>query len=70
MKNVIIKNFLKQFKEKFEIIENDEALALSLIHIYNPYPHHNPKVLFDESAMTWGAAMHAQCAFEWLRNHK
>ena len=30
----------------------------------NPYPHHNPKVLFDESAMTWGAAMHAQCAFE------
>ena len=35
-----------------------------------PYPHHNPKVLFDESAMTWGAAMHAQCAFEWLRNHK
>ena len=36
----------------------------------NPYPHHNPKVLFDESAMTWGTAMHAQCAFEWLRNHK
>lgn len=36
----------------------------------NPYPHHNPKVLFDESAMTWGAAMHAQCAFEWLKNHK
>ena len=36
----------------------------------NPYPHHNPKVLFDESSMTWGAAMHAQCAFEWLRNHK
>lgn len=36
----------------------------------NPYPHHNPKVLFDESAMTWGAAMHTQCAFEWLRNHK
>ena len=36
----------------------------------NPYPHHNPKVLFDESAMTWGAAMHAQCAFKWLRNHK
>lgn len=36
----------------------------------NPYPHHNPKVLFDESAMTWGAAMHAQCAFEWLKKHK
>ena len=27
MKNVIIKNFLKQFKEKFEIEENDEALV-------------------------------------------
>ena len=36
----------------------------------NPYPHHNSKVLFDESAMTWGAAMHAQCAVEWLKNHK
>ncbi len=36
----------------------------------NPYPHHNPRVLFDESAMPIGAAMHAQCAFEWLRNHK
>lgn len=36
----------------------------------NPYPHHNPKVLFDESAMTWGASMHAQCAVEWLKNHK
>ena len=36
----------------------------------NPYPHHNPKVLFDENAMPVGAAMHAQCAFEWLKNHK
>ncbi len=36
----------------------------------NPYPHHTPKVLFDESAMTWGASMHAQCAVEWLKNHK
>lgn len=36
----------------------------------NPYPHHNPRVLFDESAMVWGATMHAQCAFEWLKNHK
>ena len=36
----------------------------------NPYPHHNPKVLFDESALTWGASMHAQCAVEWLKNHK
>lgn len=36
----------------------------------NPYPHHNPRVLFDENAMPLGAAMHAQCAFEWLKNHK
>ena len=36
----------------------------------NPYGHHNPNVLFDEKAIPWGAAMHAQCAFEWLKNHK
>ena len=36
----------------------------------NPFGHHNPKVLFDEKALPWGAAMHAQCAFEWLKNHK
>ena len=35
----------------------------------NPYPHHNPKVLFNEDCLPLGAAMHAQCAFEWLRNH-
>ena len=35
----------------------------------NPYPHHNPKVLFDEKAMPYGAAIHAQCAFNWLKNH-
>ena len=36
----------------------------------NPYGHHNPRVLFDEKSLPWGAAMHAQCAFEWLKNHK
>lgn len=35
----------------------------------NPFPHHNPKVLFDEKCMPYGAAMHAQCAFNWLKNH-
>lgn len=35
----------------------------------NPYQHHNPKVLFNEDCMTLGAAMHAQCAFEWLKHH-
>lgn len=35
----------------------------------NPFPHHNPGVLFDERAMPYGAALHAQCAFAWLKNH-
>ncbi|KAK8886649.1 hypothetical protein M9Y10_042115 [Tritrichomonas musculus] len=35
----------------------------------NPYPHHNPRVLFNEDCLTLGAAMHAQCAFEWLKHH-
>lgn len=35
----------------------------------SPYPHHNPRVLFDEKAMPLGAAIHAQCAFEWLKNN-
>lgn len=36
----------------------------------NPYPHHNPGVLFSEDAMPLGAAIHAQCAFQWLKNHQ
>lgn len=35
----------------------------------NPFGHHNPRVLFNEDCMTYGAAMHAQAAFEWLKNH-
>lgn len=35
----------------------------------NPYPHHNPKVLFDEKCLPYGAAIHAQCAFNWLKKH-
>ena len=35
----------------------------------NPYPHHNPGVLFSEDALTLGAAIHAQCAFQWLKNN-
>ena len=31
------------------------------------YPHHNPNVLFDERALATGAALYANCAFEWLR---
>ncbi len=36
----------------------------------NPYPHHSPKVLFHEDALVYGAAIHAQCAFCWLRDHR
>lgn len=28
--------------------------------------HHNPGVLFDESVMPYGAAIHASCAYNWL----
>ena len=34
-----------------------------------PHGHHNPGVLFDEKALAYGAAVHAQCAFEWLKHH-
>lgn len=35
----------------------------------NPYQHHNPGVVFNEDAMPFGAAIHAQCAMNWLSNH-
>ena len=35
----------------------------------NNFPHHNSKVLFSEDALPFGAAIHAQCAFNWLKNH-
>jgi metal-dependent amidase/aminoacylase/carboxypeptidase family protein len=34
------------------------------------YPHHNPNVLFDERALATGAALYANCAFEWLRQSR
>lgn len=33
------------------------------------YPNHNPNVQFNEDCLPLGAAMYAQCAYEWLRNH-
>ena len=30
-------------------------------------PHHNPNVVFDEGSLASGAALYANCAFEWLR---
>lgn len=31
------------------------------------YPPHNPKITFNEEALPIGAALHAQCAFEYLK---
>lgn len=36
----------------------------------NPYPLHNPGVQFDEDVMVLGAAVHAQCTYNWLKNNK
>lgn len=33
-------------------------------------PMHNNKVVFNEDIMVTGAAMHAYCAIEWLKNNK
>lgn len=35
----------------------------------NPYPLHHPGVQFNEGVLPLGAAIHAQCAFQWLKNH-
>lgn len=34
------------------------------------FPNHNPNVIFNEDCLPIGAAMFAQCAFEWLKNNK
>ena len=33
------------------------------------YPHHNPRMTLDESVFFQGAAIHANCAIEWLNRH-
>lgn len=33
------------------------------------YPPHNPKVRFNEEALPMGAAIYAECAMNWLKNH-
>lgn len=32
--------------------------------------NHNPRVLFSEEALPYGAAVYVQCAMEWLKEHK
>lgn len=34
------------------------------------YPHHNPNVLFNEDVFYKGAALYANSAIEWLKNHQ
>lgn len=34
------------------------------------YPNHNPNVIFNEECLPIGAALFAQCAFEWLEANK
>lgn len=34
------------------------------------YPNHNPNVIFNEDCLPIGAAIFAQCAFEWLKENK
>lgn len=34
------------------------------------FPQHHPKVVFDENVLPIGAAVNAQCAFNWLKNNK
>ena len=36
---------------------------------YN-YPQHHPKVKFDESVLTTGAAVYACCAIDYLKTNK
>ena len=33
------------------------------------YPHHNPRMVLDESVFWQGAAIHANCAIQWLNKH-
>lgn len=34
------------------------------------YSMHNPKAILDEDALPYGAAVHVNCAINWLANHK
>jgi len=33
------------------------------------FPHHHPNVIFDESVLATGAAVYANSAIQWLKNH-
>ena len=33
-------------------------------------PHHNPKIVFNEKALSLGSAVYAKVAMDWVKNHK
>lgn len=46
------------------------SLATGCIEKGFTYPHHHPKVKFDESSLYLGSAIYANMAIEWLKNNK
>jgi len=46
------------------------GMAASLEKDGQVYPQHHPKVLFDESVLPTGAAVYANAAIEWLKEHR
>ena len=33
-------------------------------------PHHNPKIVFNEKALSLGAAVYAKVAMDWVKNQQ
>ena len=56
------------------ICEKVPAIMVKLVAPGNEgganFPHHHPTVMFDESVMATGAAVYANAAIEWLKEHK
>ncbi|WP_461206817.1 M20 metallopeptidase family protein [Clostridium sp. DL1XJH146] len=46
------------------------AITASLSKDGAIYPQHHPKVMFDESVLSIGAAVYANTAIEWLKEHQ
>ena len=55
------------------VCEKVPAILVKLIAQGNEggvnFPHHHPKVMFDESVLAIGAAVYANSAIEWLKEH-
>lgn len=46
------------------------GLSASVFKDGQAYPQHHPKVVFDEQVLSVGAAVYANTAMEWLKEHK